>query len=695
MGLLKHFRSRSHLSPSSAEPPPPLPTSSARSPLPARYGRDFTARLPEPVLLRIFAHVCPHAQDTSYEASEQSTHVSDGCGLCDLRDLAHCARVSPKWYAAAQRMLYGSVRIDAVHFCALEELLCERRMRKSFRGRNGTAPDIPTIRLQLLCRTVRDSQSLASRVLYLRLPYMTRETAKADLARTVAVLPNLRYVDLPEGFFTGDASTATLSDELQKRCPDIRKMKYQSGAESALEMLGHQRAWQNLEILELDGIAIEPTVLRLVLASLPALQELTLSNLPWLDDGIFGSAPSLPPFPTVRTLALEAVPRITSHGLLAYLSSPYVREILTALSLTQTGVAVSDLHSILWDASSLALMTIVATVSSSLALSLQSTELPPLTSVSLKVLHYEISSAEGTHGLQHHASSYYAYLATSLRSQSLPALEQLYVREPDFPELLLLGDQIPELPYADVLDPSHMSVVSQYNQNGGLKRPVLPFVDQRASVSSQYSLRAPILPFATQQDPRRASVVSQYTQEHQQQGQRFTQRLEIFSKGIDENDWVFTSISPEPVLPFHHHHHHPDRRASTASQAAALAACSPLSSSLSASRSPGPQWATAGFGGEARKSVIVGNGFSGFLAVPQEEEVPVPRPLTSGAHGHSRQGSAVSLAGLRAEERVRWGSEASEGSRAGWLRPPPSLAGSQGSGGAGKEKRGSRADLWR
>ena len=71
----------------------------------------------------------------------------------------------------------------------------------------------------------------------LKLPYMTRETVKGDLARTVAALSNLRYVDLPDGFFTGDPSCLPLRQELQARCPDIRKMSYHSGLEDALELL--------------------------------------------------------------------------------------------------------------------------------------------------------------------------------------------------------------------------------------------------------------------------------------------------------------------------------------------------------------------------------------------------------------------------------------------------------------------------
>lgn len=62
------------------------------------------ARLPAPILERIFAFVCPHARDETYESCEDSA-AEDTCMLCDLRDLSHCAQVSRKWRAAAVNVL--------------------------------------------------------------------------------------------------------------------------------------------------------------------------------------------------------------------------------------------------------------------------------------------------------------------------------------------------------------------------------------------------------------------------------------------------------------------------------------------------------------------------------------------------------------------------------------------------------------
>ncbi|KAK4542231.1 hypothetical protein LTR36_006884 [Oleoguttula mirabilis] len=661
MGLLKHFRSKSRL-----HSGPQSPTAYSHTSPPARYhGRDCTQRLPEKVLDNIFAYVCPHSQDQTYEASERS-QIGDGCMLCDLRDLAKCAQVCRKWYGVAQRMLYTSVRIDAVHYCALEEELAERRKKaaKHFRSKGAAVEpgEVPNIRLSLLCRTVREQDRLAEQVLVFKLPYMTRETAKGELARTVSALPNLRYVDLPDGFFTGDPSCLALRHELQARCPDIRKMSYRAGSEDALELLAH-RHWQSIETLELNGLAIELATLRIVLASLPTLHQLTLSDMPWMDDTIFQCSPGqLPDFPPLHTLNLENTPNVTAQGLTLYLDSPHNREVLSSLSLQNTGVATPDLHHVLWKASSLHHLAILETVTKSLALATQ--QLPPLTSISLTTLHYEISSSEDVHGLQKPAESYYTYLASSLHQNALPALTTLYVRDPNFPELLTLPPPPP--PFANGAS------------DAGSLRSKLSNLSSLASSSGNNP--------TTSQAQAQAQARNRPTMNH---GTGFNQTLEVFSKGLDELEWVFTAITP----PSAHSH------AATRDRGASASAGRPLSA-YSASRGLGPQWAQGGFGGEARKSVIVGNGFGGFLAVPAEE---VPRPMTSDGGGGAG-GGGVRVDGVGG---TRWGSigsQATAGSAGStFLRPPPSvssLAGSAGSGGSGgqgqhHDRRGSRHDLWR
>lgn len=65
---------------------------------------ELIARLPASILENIFAFVCPHALDETYDSSEQSG-VEYGCMLCALRDLAHCAQVSKKWRSAATNVM--------------------------------------------------------------------------------------------------------------------------------------------------------------------------------------------------------------------------------------------------------------------------------------------------------------------------------------------------------------------------------------------------------------------------------------------------------------------------------------------------------------------------------------------------------------------------------------------------------------
>lgn len=101
MGLLKHLRSRSRLRESSS----PKNKDSRQIPhMPARGGRDFSQRLNEDILERIFKYVCPHVEDRTFETSERS-EIGDGCMLCDLRDLAKNAQVCRRWYRVAQQML--------------------------------------------------------------------------------------------------------------------------------------------------------------------------------------------------------------------------------------------------------------------------------------------------------------------------------------------------------------------------------------------------------------------------------------------------------------------------------------------------------------------------------------------------------------------------------------------------------------
>lgn len=72
---------------------------------PTYESAQLVAQLPSNVLQRIFAFVCPHACDESYETCEESAS-DQGCMLCDLRDLAHCVRTSKQWRRNAVPVLF-------------------------------------------------------------------------------------------------------------------------------------------------------------------------------------------------------------------------------------------------------------------------------------------------------------------------------------------------------------------------------------------------------------------------------------------------------------------------------------------------------------------------------------------------------------------------------------------------------------
>jgi hypothetical protein len=468
---------------------------------------------------------------------------------------------------------YNSIRIDAVHYCELEEVYADQRRRKS---RQNEELDAPTMRLQQLCQSVRGNQYLGQRVRFIKLPYMTREACKADLARTVSGCPNLEFIDLPDGFYNGDQSCQLLRQELQARCPHIKKMRYNEGGEQSLETLLHGY-WQELVSVELNRIQIEPSILRQVFGMLPRMKELIINGVSWLNDSTFHDAPGIPNFPALETLKLDNVHGITANGLAQYLYNPMCSARLRTLDIKNCdGIPVSSLHIVLQAAVNLRTLEYTATVSGSLPLD----PIQPMTSYTLHKLNFEVISSS-SNAVYPPGASYYQYLAKSLMSNCLPALRQLYVRDPDFPEILTLAP--------------------------------------------------PILPFGEAPPPM------------------FNQPLEVYSKGQDELEWIFTSILPPDA---------PGRRMS-------VSAGRPLSS-YSAHKGLGAQW-----GGDARKSIVVPNGFGGFLAVPADND---NRPRSagnlapSGGFGH---GYSQSLGGREASLRASWMSH------------------------AGREKRASRADLWR
>lgn len=429
------------------------------------------------------------------------------------------------------------MRIDTVHYCDREADLSAQRDRSSFIGRNGTLKDPPQERLHLFSRSVRENRFLACQVQYLKTPYMTREICIADLARTVSVLPNLRYVDLPDGFYHDDPSSNTVRQELQARCGDIRQMKYASGAEGSFQRLLRARQWPNLEAVELLHLAVDPATIPDVFASLKALRHVKFTSLQSLDDSVFGSMHmTTSPFPPIAVLEFRNTPNISAKGLLAYLSCPEVKETLQSLTLADTGILPSDHCQILATAPSLTTLHVVGSVFPALPQS----HTPLLASGSLRILHYEISCADSSPiSLSVPSDPYYSYLSSSILTGCLPALSQLYALSTSLPTMLLRSPQP-----AFAVD--------------GSNNPYRP-VD---------------------------AVISR--------------PLRLYTKAVTEMEWHLTLVTL-PTLT--------DHRGS---------ASTTRPTSLYLENRPSAQWRD-----EGRESVMVGNGFGGFFAVPSE--VPGPR----------------------------------------------------------------------
>lgn len=172
-------------------------------------------------------------------------------------------------------------------------------------------------------------------------------------------------------------------------------------------------------------------------------------------------------------------------------------------------------------------------------------QVPPLASRSLRLLHYEITSETEMPGMPPAARSYYTYLISSLMSRTLPSLRDLYVRDAQFPDTLLLAPP-PRLLGGGEDGPQMIG--------GGLSQP-----------------------------------------------------LNVYSKGLDELEWNFTPYEPESAW-------------GGGSNGTKTRPVSFQEAQLSRS-----------WGGDARKSVLVGNGFGGFLAVPEDDG----RPKSSGGYKRS------------------------------------------------------------
>ncbi|KAK7456208.1 hypothetical protein CaCOL14_004250 [Colletotrichum acutatum] len=585
--------------------------------IPTRASAALFQSLPKEILPRIFSFVCPHTQDETYETCETSA-IFDACMLCDLRDLAHCARVCWKWNQAANALLYHSIRIDAVHYCPREIYLSEQRKRKTFFKRNADPEDTPTARLKLLCRTLReDPTRFGSRVRYFKVPYMLREAATADLARIIHVLPNIVYVDLPEGLFADEHGYATLRLEVEARCRDLRKMTYRAGAESSLSKLAHGGIWQNLEVLELIKINMDPIVLRHALANLRKLRALKVMESQAFSDDIFARSEELPPFPPLEELVLSNTPAVTAQGLVDYLSRADTRNHLLVLSLLKTGVHPATLADILSAGTNLQTLAIEASVSDAFKSGPRTRR---LASVSLESLRFEITASKSAGPYSSVTASYYTYLAASLRGNGMPNLRSVYVLDEFF------QDELEGLPRPAAAFSSYgANARPKSSHTPGANRPMSgmgPGSGGRGGLAPPSSAGMAIpRPFAGASQVRASQRFSS-TNPFAGTGP-LSHPLTIYCKADDALDWSSVMLQPTAALGGGSRHRgsmsiHGDRPISSYGLGADIA---------------GSGWNTAA----ARKSVMVGNGAGMFMAIPSQstggsrgsDEDLWPRPSTA------------------------------------------------------------------
>jgi hypothetical protein len=477
-------------------------------------------------------------------------------------------------------------------------------------NRNAEPEDTAQARLKLLSRTLReDPTRLGRHVRYFKTPYMLRESSRSDLARTIAVLPNLVYVDLPEGMFSDEPSFQTLRLEVEARCADLRKMTYMGGSEGSLTKLARGMTWRNLEVLELVRINMAPATLRHVLGALQNLRALKVTETNAMSDEIFWEHEAMPPFPPLSELVLTKTPRVTAAGLNEYLKWPAARKSLKVLTLNGTGIKPANLQQAIAGATSLRTLAIHENVIQPLS---NTAQVELLSSKSLRTLRFEIGTDPSSSPYSGAAASYYQYLATSLLSRCLPNLRAVYVQDRTFPDQLL-GLTPPSAPFAFGGRPSSSS--SNKKSPTGYLSPPNSGGSHRLSSNNPFAHHSSL-----------------------------TRTLEVFTKGEDEMDWSFMKVNP-------HGQNGGDTSRYSMVSVASQQGLRPGSSYGLGSDVAGSGWASGG----ARRSVMIGNGAGGFLAVPNYDSG------IAGVGGNSGRGEEL------------------------WPRPVSS---------AGEKRRGDR-DLWR
>lgn len=388
--------------------------------------------------------------------------------------------------------------------------------------------------------------------------------------------------------------------EVEARCQNLRKMIYMHGSERSLERVASGQVFRNLEVLELNRIQMDGTVILHALAVLGGLRALKVTQSSIItDEMIAHENEMLPAFPALEELVLEKTPDITAQGLRGYLSRNDTSRALKVLSLTETGVTPWGLQHVLGAAPMLKRLTISYVASKSLPLAAGTPQVPPLASTSLEIFHYEIMGVANSSPYSNILPSYYNYLSGSLLMGGLPNLRALYVRDANFADTLAgLPPPAPKFAADAYKRPgssgssniSYSSLGSPGFPNGGFPNG---FQQPQNTGNSNNPFQKPFAnaghnprfssnnPFAALAGPNGPSGL--------------LQTLEVFTKGDDELNWGMVKVNPF------------EKRDTSADDAA-----NRPSSSYGLDSSAIGWNSRAG----ARKSVFMGNGFGGFLAVP-------------------------------------------------------------------------------
>lgn len=552
-----------------------------------------------------------------------------------------------------------------VHYCQREAILSDLRKRGSFFDRNADPEDPTAARLKLLCRTLRDDPvRLGRRVEFLKTPYMLREAARSELARTIAVLPNLRYVDLPEGMYRDERAYLTLRLEVQARCREIRKMTYMHGSERSLQQLATGAIWTKMEVLELIKVDLDPVVLRQALGALTKLRAMKVSETKTFTDEMFYWSDTVPPFPVLEEFILREVPNVTAGGFGQWLAFPEVQNQLKVLSLNHTGVRASTLHHVLAVAPVLKNLSVEDNVVASLPSATGGAHVPALASKSLEVLHFEITCSNSVSGATATAS-YYNYLASSLLSGGLPNVRAVYVRDQNFPDTLLglpppmpgfaeggyarpasSGSDNPFSPRLP-LSPGHLSLMQ------GQQNPYQNHIPVNGNQSRNFlhpQQQAPSNPRFSSNNP--------FARHVQRDIANLPAKLEVFTKSGDELVWSFygpLSKSTRDESP---------RR--------------PLSSYGLGNDILGGSAAGWSAGAGARKSVLIGGAGGHFLQVPDADAGATGRQHRKGGSEGGGAGATHSSFGFGVDDDLE--------ERGGIWRRPKSSA---------DTKKSDDRDLWR